>query len=219
MKNKRIIKFRAWIADEDGNGKMFNLPFSDGEHIKGLNENGTIEVCRHNNYILMQFTGFKDIKDKEIYEGDILTDEFNRTLLVEWFGVGFTLRALYPTNFDRANPMFWFNDINALPEIIGNIYETPELLQTCTEVIKQATTLQYHNADEINIKMNKRMADDVLSFVKQIITDAQLELEKTNPEDKLTIAVWKNGLNFWNDVKDAITYAQNVNCLYDSASL
>ena len=61
--------------------------------------------------------------------------------------------------------------------------------------------------DEINIKMNKRMADDLLSFVKQIITDAEDEMNKINPEDQLRINIWKNGLNFWNDVKTAIVNA------------
>ena len=61
--------------------------------------------------------------------------------------------------------------------------------------------------DEINIKMNKRMADDLLSFVKQIITDAEDEKDKINPEDQLRINIWKNGLNFWNDVKTAIVNA------------
>jgi len=33
-----IQKFRVWIADEgkDEQGQMFELPFSDGEHIEGL---------------------------------------------------------------------------------------------------------------------------------------------------------------------------------------
>ena len=61
--------------------------------------------------------------------------------------------------------------------------------------------------DEIHIKMNKRMADDLLSFVKQIIMDAEDEMNKINPEDQLRINIWKNGLNFWNDVKTAIVDA------------
>ena len=62
--------------------------------------------------------------------------------------------------------------------------------------------------DEINIKMNKRMADDLLSFVKQTITNAEDEMNKVDPEDKMLVGIWKNGLNFWNDVKNAIVNAQ-----------
>lgn len=64
-------------------------------------------------------------------------------------------------------------------------------------------------SDDIYIKMNRRMADDVLSFVKQTITNAQIGLDEVNPDDKMRVAIWKNGLNFWNDVKDAIENAQD----------
>ena len=60
----------------------------------------------------------------------------------------------------------------------------------------------------VNIKMNKKMADDLLAFVKQTITNAEDEMNKVDPEDRLLVGVWKNGLNFWNDVKDAIVNAQ-----------
>ena len=61
--------------------------------------------------------------------------------------------------------------------------------------------------DEIYIKMNKSVANFLLSFVKQTITDAEDEMNKINTEDKLHIDIWKNGLNFWNNVKNAIVNA------------
>jgi hypothetical protein len=58
-----------------------------------------------------EYTGLKDKNDKEIYEGDILDFEDDR--IVVYWADGF-----YPKHgmYDEC-------------EIIGNIYETPELLK------------------------------------------------------------------------------------------
>lgn len=144
-------KFRVWIADEgkDEKGQMFELPFSDGEHIEGLNENGAIEVCRFNDYIVkesggntietdgyepceaivMQYIDLKDMNKKQLCESDILHDGFGRVLLIESTKCGFRFKALTETNFLYADIMQWFISSDLLPEIIGNKYETPELLQ------------------------------------------------------------------------------------------
>lgn len=85
-------------------------------------------VQEHN--ILMQFTGLKDKNGKEIYEGDIVRDSENIIRIIKW-----------------ENGSFW--GIEGLvghlallidkemyePEIIGNIYETQELLQQPTPVL------------------------------------------------------------------------------------
>lgn len=69
-----------------------------------------------------QYTGLKDKKDKEIYEGDIVTDgAFNYVII--FYGGAWVARlgeeegsyhSLYPANKNR--------------EVIGNIYENPELI-------------------------------------------------------------------------------------------
>jgi len=121
--DKRTFKFRVWIPDEDGHGKMFPLPFSDGKYDENISKR--FPLCEA---IIMQFTGLKDEKGKEIYEGDVLKDDRNRILLVEWWNYAFTLKALSKTNFKHAPINQWFYGEPSLPEVIGNIYESPEFL-------------------------------------------------------------------------------------------
>lgn len=57
---------------------------------------------------------------------------------------------------------------------------------------------------EINIKLNRHTAEDLLLFAKLKVTAAQEELNNIDPGDKLRVDIWKNSLNFWKDIKDAI---------------
>jgi len=71
------------------------------------------------NWKLMQFTGLKDKNGKEIYEGDIVS-AFGRTSAVKfhdgYFDCGIDYIESQSLNVDSY-------------EIIGNIYENPELLK------------------------------------------------------------------------------------------
>ena len=136
----REIKFRAW--DKTYN-KMVNLFVAgfwklfitfDGE-IGGYEDDDKYEDCAiyGDRFIPMQFTGLLDTNGIEIYESDILKDEYGRILLVEWFKCGFSLRALTDTNFIRANNiMQWFDYDISQPEIIGNKFQNPDLLKEAT---------------------------------------------------------------------------------------
>jgi uncharacterized phage protein (TIGR01671 family) len=133
----REIKFRAWdkenrwMEEIDGNnlyianGKIYEV--CDG--LEGLEKKDVSD-----RYILMQCTGLKDKSGKEIYEGDIIRireTEFDdwQVYLIEYHG-------------DRDYPAFDTEpsidcDSNGLSyataccelEVIGNIFENPELLE------------------------------------------------------------------------------------------
>lgn len=72
---------------------------------------------------LIQCTGLKDKNGKLIYEGDIVKDliipEF--FYIVKWFNSGFYLESTITGSFLK------FDDTQQ--EVIGNIYENPELLE------------------------------------------------------------------------------------------
>ena len=117
----REIKFRFFTPDgimiEDHDGWTEGI---------GINEALSASACY--GYKIMQFTGLFDKNGKEIYEGDIVSN-FNVPCVVEfgtqdighdWQGVGFYCRE---RDGGQAN-IFGGNEI----EVIGNIYENPELL-------------------------------------------------------------------------------------------
>ena len=69
-----------------------------------------------------QYTGHKDKNDKEIYEGDIVTDSFEEIGIVKWNGFNFLIE--YDSNWVSDFYDVDFDDL----EIIGNIHDNPELL-------------------------------------------------------------------------------------------
>ena len=82
------------------------------------------------NIELVEYLNQKDINGIEICEGDILKDDYNRILLVEWYKHGFAFKAITETNFFRAREISqWFEDGGTPPEIIGNARENPEMLK------------------------------------------------------------------------------------------
>jgi hypothetical protein len=76
----------------------------------------------------MQYTGYKDMKGKEVYEGDIVR-YYDDIYEVRWIWVGFYLRPIQDDGFDELATTENFI------EVIGNIYENPELLETKKEKI------------------------------------------------------------------------------------
>lgn len=107
----REIKFRAWaIKAKTMHPVWMKLDDEEGR------------------YILMQYTGLKDRDGKEIYEGDILKGEGE----VVWF----ELSASFRVNPSRENNDICFTNSFANIddcEIIGNVYENPELLEGDTK--------------------------------------------------------------------------------------
>ena len=126
----REIKFRAWDKNEEMFDKMNYNPFCEGNRL--FFKDGQLrEVCgprdetwdEPSDLILMQYTGFKDKNGKEIYEGDILEveDHVNHV-------VGFRRGMFMWKNIAPDIPIYEkLEDCHC--NVIGNIYENPELLK------------------------------------------------------------------------------------------
>ena len=85
-------------------------------------------------YPIMQYTGLKDKNGKEIYEGDIVYAHLNDgTYKVEWGGymiVGeFEDECCYGPYLNDGSGSMESAAPGDLLEVIGNVYENPELVK------------------------------------------------------------------------------------------
>jgi uncharacterized phage protein (TIGR01671 family) len=122
----REIKFRAWYKPKK---KMYTLSLESINFETKLLGVYTIgegyQQLRISDFELMQYTGLKDKNGKEIYEGDLL--DCNG-------GIGKVVylneEAAFRVELNVPHAC-WFDslDIWADEEIIGNIYENPELVE------------------------------------------------------------------------------------------
>lgn len=148
---KREIKFRMWSkVQKEGEAMSPGMDFKAWvyeseilKHVDGLNDR-YVEI--------MQFTGLRDENDHEIYEGDILKGIMHLPQLTTWdtdencnFRMGgeviydhsgFRLKAIHsmcdPTREGLTNYFDFVGgdgEVFRKKEIIGNIYENPELLK------------------------------------------------------------------------------------------
>lgn len=130
----REIKFRAWGKL----GKRMYYPPSDATGLGVLadfiqSHSGKYGFNADGDSILMQYTGLKDKNGKEIYEGDVLKVDNSLQVSCWMRGDICTVKAL-PGRFKLENKAGDGNmmqeDMQDVVEIIGNIYENPELLGT-----------------------------------------------------------------------------------------
>lgn len=117
----REIKFRAWDKVQDAmvNFDIYNVPPYVGQtHLEGEKFERKYEI--------MQYTGLKDKNGTEIYEGDIIENDGDDAHEVVTFDEG----SFWLEGFTYTTPLYEVN--TEAEEVIGNIYEHPELLE-CDE--------------------------------------------------------------------------------------
>ena len=131
----RDIKFKAWNKIENEMSYVFQIQY-DGVILEVTVEDDDY-LWDINDIELLQNTGLKDIRDNEIWEGDIVKwghlpggyETPVRIAVVE-FKPDIQFR---PINLKNNKPFYYGNfayrDTEKYLEILGNIYDNPELLE------------------------------------------------------------------------------------------
>ena len=140
-----IVRYRAWIKTEKRmvfSDDILNIDYENKEIVtqqvyfeNGLPDDRDIYCYDFDEIELMQSTGLKDKNGKELFEGDIATDgdtlgdiRNHQTLgfyIVDEKGKERFLSGTVDTEGFEEAKEFMENSF----EIIGNIYENPELLE------------------------------------------------------------------------------------------
>lgn len=124
-------KFRAWLKEEKRMTDVNEMTFIDGE-VYLISD--VTDFYAYEEFKLMQSTGLRDKNGMEIYEGDIVKfsdcDDDVYITPVVWgenyacFGVSFS--GKYPVSFDYLEE--FYTELKEI-EVVGNIWENPELLR------------------------------------------------------------------------------------------
>ena len=142
----REIKFRAWDKHSGQMLEIVNVRDGFREMKKGqITTSQLFDELNSSGYVPMQYTGLKDKNGKPIYEGDIV--EFSDKW--EWYRGEYGIKMIFAdpekkkelqekydaekmerrkVEIPSCYQEFSESDLQSYWEIIGNIYENPELL-------------------------------------------------------------------------------------------
>ena len=132
---RRAIKFRVWEKEKGFLSSRDGLNFKPSYQL--IHESSVVDFLTRNDdwFIVQQFTGLSDKNGREIYEGDIVefhsgypnqndNSFYKSKSAVEFQNGAFWPRPILDVNDDDT----WYNYELKDLEVIGNIFENPELL-------------------------------------------------------------------------------------------
>lgn len=127
---QRIIKFRAW------DGRVMVDVWQVDHFGEQWKVNDDIDSTM-DKWLIMQFIGLKDKNGIDIYKGDIL--KHNQNIYIVWWTENMGICLIHKKHFspDKKSILTTDNrqDFNFIwstqkyIEVIGNIYQNPELIQ------------------------------------------------------------------------------------------
>ena len=117
----REIEFRAWCKKEN---KMFYNVEHEYDFYEDCESSFGDILDMPERYEVMQYVGIKDKNGKKIFEGDIVKLDEDEVCFIEWDKYDYSYR-IKNKEVDDILSGFRPKDF----EVIGNIYENPELLE------------------------------------------------------------------------------------------
>lgn len=132
--SNRELKFRAFVFSTNSGTKPNKMRYENNKTIFEWQQEGE-------GIHIMQYTGLHDKNGKEIYEGDILGGYPHGTVQVKWSDEWACFESSHIENeyndkdelVDKEITSLLANDLKDCFdawEVIGNIYESPELLNS-----------------------------------------------------------------------------------------
>lgn len=123
---KDRFKFRAWNTTTKMMKEVSQLNFSEEQVGNCAYDNNkcTIHLCWQPSMIVMQCTSLRDRNGKLIYEGDIIRQPDDCIGFIVWQGVSYWVESPGSHAKDLEHSPYYES-----VEVIGNIYENPELLE------------------------------------------------------------------------------------------
>ncbi len=120
-------KFRIW----DKKYKVWADP-----HCWRLNARGEVTWNRilsspngQEDFVIQQFIGMQDVKDKDIYEGDIVKDDCGYITTIQWGEIEYCGHFGFQQYNLDGKPSDFYGAIQSMfMEVVGNVFENPELM-------------------------------------------------------------------------------------------
>lgn len=123
----RPIKFRVYNEYTGMVERVTGISYNIVGDINKIDTGFTLHIISGNRdkFHLMQFTGLWDKNGVEIFENYIVKDFYGKTYQVIYDGFMFNLKDYYDQSSDY--PTIAFSE--GVFEVVGNIYQNPELLE------------------------------------------------------------------------------------------
>ena len=127
----RPIEFRAWDKENKCLTEVMTITWRNNDiECVHYSKGGGVYLHDKNQFVLMQYTGLKDKNGKEIYEGDYCEDTGGYVSFCnECCGYQFFFEHEGKYICHSCDGNFSINDVRDSINIIGNIYETPNLIK------------------------------------------------------------------------------------------